>query len=551
MPPRHAKIILSNARIRTMDPARPQAEALAIAGGRILAVGSQGDIAALAGPGTRVHNLHGRAVMPGLIDSHTHGLWGAARDLFEVYAGLGAPLEKLLDLLAARLAQTPPGEWVCGGPWRAHARRELGENPAALLDRIAPHHPVALRETTQHSLWLNSAGLRLAGITAATPDPAGGRIERDASGNPIGILEETAMALALPLIDLSPTRRAEAARHMAGYFHRMGLTAFKEPMAFEEDLIAYAQADADGTLNLHVGAHLSRSAPFGPGLVAMETLIEWRRNHGHGHLHTGFAKLFLDGVAPSHTAAFTEPYQPAPGYDPATHDPEAMLLIPPAELAREVTALDAAGFTVKMHAVGDRAVQAGLDAIAAARAANGASGLRHEIAHAPFIRLQDLPRFAELGAVAEVSPKLWFPGPVTEGQRAVLGAARVERCHPIGDLLRAGAEVVYGSDWPAAAADANPWPGIAGMISRRDPTGRFPGTLGADQAISLDQALTIFTRNGARALRLEATTGQISPGFSADLAVLEAPLETLAPEEIATIAPLATLFEGRVVHGAL
>ena len=551
MSPSKADLILHGAHIRTMDPARPRAEALAIAQGRVLAVGNEADIMALAGPGTRMHNLHGRAVLPGFIDSHTHGLWGAARDLFEVYAGLGAPLQKLLDLLAARVARTPPGEWICGGPWRAHARAELGENPAALLDRIAPDHPVALRETTQHSLWLNSAGLRLAGITAATPDPAGGRIERDGAGNPTGILEETAMALALPLIDLNPARRAEAARHMAGYFHRMGLTGFKEPMAFEEDLIAYGEADAAGMLNLHVGAHLSRSAPFGPGLVAMETLADWRHRYGRGHLHTGFAKLFLDGVAPSHTAAFVDPYLPAPGYDPAAHDPDAMLLIPPAELAREVTALDAAGFTVKMHAVGDRAVQAALDAIAAARTANGDSGLRHEIAHAPFIQRPDIARFAELGAVAEVSPKLWFPNPVTEGQRAVLGNDRVERCHPINDLLRAGAEVVYGSDWPAAAADANPWPGLAGMISRRDPLGRFAGQLGADQAIGLDAALNLFTRNSARALRLEHLTGQISAGFSADLVVLAAPLETLSPEEIGAIEPLATLFEGRVVHGTL
>lgn len=551
MSARRADIILHRARIRTMDPARPRAEALAIAEGRVLAVGQEHEVMSLAGPGTRLHGLHGREVLPGFIDSHTHGLWGASQELFEVNAGLDAPLEKLFDLLAARVAQTRKGEWVCGGPWRAHARARLGANPAALLDRIAPDHPVALREITQHSLWLNSAALRLADITAATPDPAGGRIERDISGNPTGILEETAMALALPAIDPGPTRRARAARHMAAYFHRMGLTGFKEPMAFEADLIAYSDADAAGLLDLHVGAHLARSAPFADGPVAMDTLADWRQRYGRGHLHTGFAKLFLDGVAPSHTAAFVDPYLPAPGYDPDTHDPDTMLLIPPDKLASEVTALDAAGFTIKMHAVGDRAVQAALDAIAAARAANGASGLRHEIAHAPFIRAQDIPRFARLGAVAEVSPKLWFPNPVTEGQRAVLGAERVERCHPIGDLMRAGAEVIYGSDWPAAAPDANPWTGLAGMISRRDPLGRFAGQLGADQAISLDAALMLFTRNGARALRLEHLTGQLRAGFSADLMVLAAPLETLAPEEIGAVEPQATLFEGRLVHGAL
>jgi hypothetical protein len=204
-----------------------------------------------------------------------------------------------------------------------------------------------------------------------------------------------------------------------------------------------------------------------------------------------------------------------------------------------------------MHAVGDRAVQAGLDAIEAARQANGFSGLRHELAHTPFVQPTDLPRFRALDAVAEVSPKLWFPNPVTSGQRMVLGDARTERCHPIGDLMRAGATVIYGSDWPAAAADANPWTGLAGMIGRRDATGQFPGTLGANQAISLDAALTVMTANGARAMGAEGRTGRLAAGYSADLVVLPKGINDMTLEETATIEPLATLFEGRCVHGAL
>ena len=541
------ELILTDARIRTMDPARPAAQALAIAGGRILAVGAEAEITPLAGPGTRRHRLGGRAVMPGLIDSHAHPLWGACRDLFEVFAGLGAPVSRLLDLVADRAARTPPGAWIVGGPWPPFRRADLGARPADLLDRIAPHHPVALKDASQHSLWVNSAALALAGITAATPEVPGGQIERDAAGAPTGILVEAAISLITPMLAPTPAQLTAAARHAAGYLHSLGITGVKEAMAYETDLAAYAQADDAGALNLHLAAHLTRFSPFNGAFVPFETLFDLRARYGQGNLRTGFAKLFLDGVPVSRTAAFADPY---PGVD-GPHDPLAMLLIAPDRLAQELIALDAAGFTVKMHATGDRAIQAGLDAIAAARAVNGPSGLRHEIAHTNFVRPQDLSRFAELGAVAEVSPKLWFPNPVTPGQRQVLGPERADRIHPIRSLLAAGAEVIYGSDWPAAAPDADPWAGLAGMLTRADPTGRHPGHVGADQAIGLEAALPLFTVNGARALGLEGQTGALIPGAHADLIVLPADPGDLGPAELAALRPLATLFEGRVVFGGL
>ncbi|NEY91656.1 amidohydrolase [Tabrizicola oligotrophica] len=539
-------LILTGGHVLTMDPARPFARDVAIAGGRILAVGD--DLARLAGPSTRSIALRGRAAMPGLIDSHTHGLWGACRDLFEVFPGLGAPLQAVLDGIAARAARTPPGDWIIAGPWRPFDRPGLGARPAEMLDRLAPDHPVVVKDVSQHNLWVNSAALRLAGIDRHSPDPAGGQIERDSTGAPTGILIETAGAAVQRFLEPTAAQLDRAVQHMAGYFHGLGITGFKEPMAFAAELATYAKADRAGALDLHVGAHLTRFSPFSEDWVQMESLAVLRAAHQSPHLHTGFAKLFLDGVPIARTAAFLAPY---PGSDPTNHDPEAMLLLKPDRLNAEVTALDAAGYVVKMHAVGDRAVQAGLDAIAAARAANGASGLRHEIAHANFIAPADLPRFAALGAVAEVSPKLWMPNPVTAGQRAVLGDARVDQCHPIRSLLAHGAEVIYGSDWPAAALDANPWTGLAGMISRRDPTGTYPGTVAPDEAIPLAQALPLFTRNAARALGLEGQTGQITPGASADLIVLARPLDRLSPEDIAGTRPEATLFEGRLVHGAV
>lgn len=542
-----ADLILCDATFRTMDSARPWASALAVRGGRIVAVGGD-EVLALAGSGTRVVRLAGREVMPGLIDSHTHGLWGACRDLFEVFPGLGAPLQAVLGGIAARAHAVPPWEWIIAGPWRPFDRPGFGPRPADLLDRIAPDLPVVIKDVSQHNLWLNSAALRLAGIAHDTPDPVGGVIERDAAGDPTGILIEAAGALVQGFMESTEAQLDAAVAHLSTYFHGLGITGFKEPMAFAPELAAYAKADRADRLRLHVGAHLTRFSPFSEDWVAMETLATLRGAYQSPHLHTGFAKLFLDGVPIARTAAFLDPY---PGTDPAGHDPEAMLLVKPDRLNAEVTALDAAGYVVKMHAVGDRAVQAGLDAIAAARAANGMSGLRHEIAHANFISPADLPRFAALDAVAEMSPKLWMPNPVTAGQRQVLGDARVDTCHPIRSLLEAGAEVVYGSDWPAAALDANPWTGLAGMLTRADPTGTYSGTVGADQAITLDEALPLFTTNAARALGMEGQTGVLAVGASADLIVLPRALDGSSAAEIGQMRPDVTLFEGVVAHGAL
>ncbi|MCB1342010.1 MAG: amidohydrolase [Pseudooceanicola sp.] len=537
-------LILTDARIRTLDPARPFAEAMAIEGGKILAVGRAADVEVLAGPGTRIERLGGRAVMPGLCDSHTHGLWGACRDLFEVFVGLGGSLQSLLDGIAARAATTPKGEWIVAGPWRPFERAALGEQAFAMLDRIAPDHPVMVKDVSQHNYWVNSAAMTRAGIGPETPEVPGGVIERDAQGRPTGILIESATSLIQPHVAATPAQLTQAVRHMAGYFHSLGITAFKEPMAFAPELAAYVEADLVGALNLHVAAHLTRFSPFSAEYVPMEDLDALRQAYRSPHLDTAFAKLFLDGVPIARTAAFCDPY---PGQDPADHAPEEHLLIKPERLNQELITLDAAGYTVKMHAVGDRAIQAGLDAIEAARKANGPSGLRHEIAHSNFIRPQDIARFAALDAVAEVSPKLWYPNPVTPGQRKVLGDARAESCHPVRSLMEAGAEVIYGSDWPAAAPDADPWTGLAGMVTRTDPTGVHPGSVGADQAIPLDRALPVFTSAGARSLRLEQVTGSLKAGLSADFIVLEQPVEKLSTPELGRARPLQTWFEGRQV----
>ncbi len=544
----HADDIWHGGVIDTLDRDHPAGEAIAVKDGRVLAVGRDADILNLAGPDTRRHALGGKFLMPGLVESHAHALWGACRDLFDVFVGYGASFEELMAAVKQRAAALPTGGLVYGGPWRLDMRERMGASPRETLDAIAPAHAVVLHDVTQHSLWCNSLALQQGGIDNTSPDVPGGVIERHpASGEPNGILAENACRPIKQLMERTHAQLDEAARYFVAYFNRLGITAFKEPMAYEPDLRAYKAADERGELTLHAAAHLTRSSPFTPDGVPYETLEEWRRAYASPNLRTGFAKLFLDGVAPSLTASFLEPYLPETGYDAASHDPDATLLIAPGELNDTVSELDRRGFVVKMHAVGDNAVRAGLNAIEAARTRNGPSGLRHEIAHCPFVQDSDVPRFAALGAIAEVSPKIWFPNPATAAQVAVLGRERTERCHRIKDLLTAGAQVTYASDWPAAAPDANPWIGLAGMISRRDPTGRFAGTLGAGQAIALDQAMPIFTINGARSLGMEADTGSLAPGKWADFIILDQPLAKLTPEQIGTTEVVETRWKGRCV----
>lgn len=547
---RHAEFIFSGGTILTCNPAAPQIEAFAVADGRILATGKATEIEALSGPGTRRIALGGTCVMPGLVESHTHAIWGACRDLFQVYVGYSASLAELAQAVRDKADRTDPGTWISGGPWRLDMRDALGMSPRAWLDQLAPAHPVALFDTSQHAAWCNSLALRAAGLDEDHPAIPGGIIEKDPAGRPTGYLAEAGCAPIRELLRETPEQLRAACDYAVRYLNSLGYTGFKEPMADEALLDAYARACDDGRLTLHAAAHLTAFSPLSAGYVAYDEIDRLRDTYSRPGLNLNFAKLFLDGVAPARTASFLEPYLPIPGVDHVPHDPDATLLIPPDRLCDMVSELDRRGYVVKMHAVGDNAARKGLDAIAAARSRNGASGLRHEIAHCTFIADADVARFAALDAVAEVSPKLWMPNAATAAQRAVLPDDTLARLHRVRDLLDAGAEVVFGSDWPASAPDADPWSGLAGLINRQDPTGRFAGAMCAQQGIGLDRALDLFTRNGARALGLAGRTSCLRQGAWADFVVLPGDIRDMPPEAIGTMAVRETFWKGRPVHAA-
>ena len=547
----YADTVWVNTDLTTLNPAQPHAQALAVRNGRIICCGSNDEAKKFATRQTEVIDLKQQFVMPGLIDCHLHGLWGAARDLHEVYVGYDATLERLMDEVAKRRDKSwhdtgIQDTWITGGPWRFNQRDEMGESPRTLLDEISQTQPIALKDATLHSLWLNSRALELSGLLSQDPAIFGEHIERDSSGIATGIIHENACGPVRRFLKLNPAQMNQAVIYMRKYLHRFGITACKEAMASEADLQAYYAADEAGDLQLHLATHIARRSPLANDSTSFDDIQAWAERYSTPHIHTRFAKLFLDGVAPSLTAAFLDPYVGCSCCTPEGFDPDAQLRYEPDVLADEVTELDRLGFTVKMHAVGDRAVQAGLDAIEAARQRNGNSLLRHEIGHTAFVAEHDMARFNQLNAVAEVSPKLWYPNAITPGQINVLGEERTHRCHPIRSLLEAEAMVVYGSDWPAAAPDANPWPGLSGMLTRQHPTGLYDGFVGPDQAITLEQALPLFTTEAARSLGLGEQTGSLEVGKSADFVVLPESIFQIDPKSLGQMEVVSTIFEGEV-----
>jgi len=537
-----------NGLIETLDVQKPFATAIAISQGRIIAVGNDEDVLNLKQSGTKIVNLYKKFLMPGLVESHTHALWGACKKLFDVSVNFNSSLDDLLGATKSRVAMASQDTVVIGGPWRIDMLENIDENPKNILDRLAPDTPVVLEDTTQHSLWCNTKVIELVGIETLSGNFKDGIAQKDNDGNLNGIFSEGACRPIMSKLKRTESQLKEASSHFVELFNQYGITSFKEPMADEDNLSAYKKFDETGQLTLHMAAHISKFSPLTSGEISFEKVEKLRRDYKSENIRTDFAKLFLDGVASTFTASFFDPYTIKSGYDNDNHDPEKTLLMDFDNLSNVLVELDNRGFTTKIHAVGDYAIHTAINAIENTRKKNGFSGLRHEIAHCPFVIEDDLKRFKKLDIVAEVSPKLWFPNPMTKAQIHVLGRERVQKCHPIKSLLNSGASVTYASDWPAGTPDPNPWIGLAGMISRKDPNNNYDGYIGKDEVISLQQALPIFTINGAKSLGMEKETGTISIGKWADFIVLEKPIQNYSIQEIANMKVHQTIWKGRIVY---
>jgi len=524
------------------------AESMAVRDGVIVAVGEEA-VRAWRGPGTRQLDLQGATVLPGLHDVHVHPLFGGITQR-RCQIPQGAKLAAFQAKLKECVARLGAGEWLTGGQWDAPA---LGKPMhRSQLDAVSGDHPTLLDDTSGHSAWVNTRALKLAGITRDTPNPPGGIIERDARGEPTGLLREDS-AINLVRSHIPPPTPEQIRSALGWALQQMlsvGITSYTEASL---GFVAGGQAELDAYAAMAAAGEIKQRATlclnWSPGAPEDEIIIARRNLYASPRVRPDCVKMFLDGVpTDSHTAAMLEPYTEKM----AGRDDEAsrygLLLIKQDVLNEAVTRFDRMGLTVKFHAAGDAAVRAGLNAIEAARKANGFTGLMHNVGHCTFVAKEDLPRARRIGATLEVSPYLWGPSPINDSITAAVGADTIRRVWPVREMLDAGAWVVAGSDW-AVVPSVNPWIGIETLVTRERPGGSAD-SFGKIEAISVGEALDLFTANAARQERMADKVGRLETGMLADFIVLDRDPYAIAPTALHETKVKMTFINGEKVYDA-
>jgi predicted amidohydrolase YtcJ len=493
-------------------------------------------------------DLRGGTLFPGFIDAHVHPVFAGDQMCRCDLTGVKTAAE-YAEIIAAYAAAHPDAEWITGGGWSMEAFPG-GVPTKELLDRVAGDRPVFLPNRDGHGAWVNSPALALAGIDATTPDPADGRIERDASGEPVGMLQEGAQQLIARLIPAT-TEDDWYGGLLAGqeYLLSLGITGWQDAIVgrhpgLPDPIDAYLRAAGSGTLKANVVGALWWDRERGIEQVA--ELIERRRESQAGRFRATSVKMMLDGVAENHTAAMLEPY--LDGHGCAT-ETSGLDFIDPDELPRFVTALDREGFQVHFHALGDRAVRNALDAIQAARKANGAAGQRHHLAHLQVVHPDDIPRFAALSATANIQP-LWATHEPQMDELTIpfLGERRSGWQYPFGSLVAAGAPLCAGSDWSVSSPD--PLTGAHVAVNRSSPAepGTAPDPFLPEQALSPEAIFAAYTSGSARVNGLDGVIGAVRPGLDADFAIVDADLARCPAAEIGQASVVQTWVRGEVAY---
>jgi predicted amidohydrolase YtcJ len=541
-----ADVVLRNARIYTVDASRPWASAVALKEGRIAFVGTEQESKRLEGVGTRVIDLGGKVVLPAFGDAHAHPAFGGiSYSRCSLHEGESA--EDYAKIISGCLARTPGSGVIYGVGWRDGYFPPNGVPHKRVLDAITKERPLVFLSVGGHSLWLNSKALELGGITRDTPDPPNGHIDRDpTTGEPVGGLQEAAMDLMKAHIP-PPTHEEVKASivYATKLFNSLGIVSWQDAgVEVAADgtsglLDAYRQVRDRGELTAHVSLALKweneRSGDQFPTLVRV---AERARAAG---LKANTIKFYIDGVIPQKTAAMLEPYENAGHMRGDTQ-------IPPQVFRKAVREFDARGMQVHVHAIGDRGVREALDAFAEAKAGNGRADNRHQISHLNLIAPADQPRFGQLGVVASFQP-LWASWDPYMKLTAQGVGSRMSYIYPAGSLVRSGATLAYGADWPVASA--NPLEGIEVALTRRAPGARDDEPLSPNEAVTLVQAIEAYTLNVAYVNHMEKETGSITAGKSADLIVLDRDPFSAPVHEISKIKVVSTLFRGREVFGTL
>ena len=542
-----ADLVLLHGKIHTEDPKRSVARAMALRGSTIVAVGTDQDVSALIGPKTRTIDLDGKLVFPGIIDAHIHPA-ESAQDLGKCNLKDRTLTPAQIKSNVAECLKEEPAEH----PLWFEVVQVNSSNLTLTrqdLDSMLSKRPMLLEDTSGHTIWANSAALAAAGIGASTKNPAGGRIERDAAGNPTGTLRDVAAEI-VSAAKPSPGLDFEVAQ-LARSFEAMratGITSVQDADTDEHDMSLYKRLYDQHRLNMRVRATFGLKHTDRPAEKLIGEAIEFRARWSidPDFLRADAVKIFADGVIeyPAQTAALLAPYLDAQGRPTQNRGPT---YYSQAHLNDVVSAADAAGFTVHIHAIGDRAVRSALDAFAESRRSNGVLDTRDQIAHLELINPQDFPRFKELGVIANFQ-LLWAERDpyLAAGTLPYLGPERSKYLYPARSLMDAGALIAGGSDWDVSSFNA--FEAMEHGITRCEARGREP--LFPEQSIPLATLVDAYTINAAFALKQELTTGSLEPGKRGDFIVLDRDIFAIDPFDIHSTKVLSTYLDGREVYAA-
>lgn len=544
-------LLLTGARIFTADPEHLWADALAVADGRILAVGTVAEAELAAGADADRVEAHGALVMPGFCDVHIHLGLGGRQLAWELPLLPTDTAEQILAKVRAWSTDRGPDEWIVGGIVGSTIMDTLASvEMLAALDEASGGRPVMLRDDSMHNRWVNSRALTLMGVEADTADPQDGTYVRDQDGRLTGVLWEMASQVAEAAVadgieDLEAYLRRALVEGL-GAAHSFGITSMQEAATMEPTLRALQQMDQSGELTAWVVTSMPAQPFLEPGPVGPE-LFEAAAQYRSEHVRPDFAKYVLDGVPMTRTSAMLAPYRCCT--DQHSREDRGHLIWDAEELRASLADTVARGLGAKLHATGDAAVRLALDAVEHVRSLHGGEP-RFHVAHAEYIAREDLPRFAALDVVADASPYIWYPSVIQSSIAQQVTAEVFEASWPMRDLVDSGAVVAAGSDWPCALPSPDPWVGLQTMVTRRSPDGSRPGALNAGQALSVEEAVAAFTREPARAMGLGDVTGRLVPGLSADFILVDQDVFAVDPEQIHHTRVLQTWFAGRTVYTA-
>jgi predicted amidohydrolase YtcJ len=529
-----ADLIVTNAKIWTVDAARPQAEALAVIGERIVAVGSSAEIAAWRGPRTRVIDGGGKRVVPGFNDAHVHFISGGMQ-LDAVQLKDATSPQEFSRLIGERAKGSAKGEWILGGNWDETKWSPANLPTKELIDGVTPDNPVFVTRYDGHMGVANSLALRMAGITAKTPDPPGGTVVRDALGNPTGALKDAATSLIEKVIPpLTRSQRIKVINRSMNHAASLGVTSVQHMVADYEDIAAYTELLDRGELITRIYA-----APLITN-VDDQVKIGTRRAFGGPYLRIGALKAFADGSLGSSTAYFYEPFLNQGDNRGLLSDEMQPLSL----MQDRIRRADAAGLQLCIHAIGDHAISIILDMYAETEKEHGPADRRFRIEHVQHMAAKDFQRFADLQVIASVQPYHAIDdGRFAEGK---IGHDRASRTYAFRTLLDHGVRLALGTDWEVAPLD--PMQTIYAAVTRATLDGRNPGGWFAEQKLTVAEAVEAYTMGSAYAEFQEKEKGSITPGKLADVVLLSDDIFSIAPEKIKDVQVVTTVLGGRVIY---